>query len=207
MGQEIADLVLSTGADGAPLALIGFIDDDRSLHGREILGVPVLGGREWLSESQAFVAIGVGAPAVRRRIVAKLRAADARFAPALVHPYAHVGLGSEVADGTVIACGAILTADVRVGVFAIVNAAATVSHNARLADYSTVAPGAHLAGNVTVGEGSDIGIGASVVQGTTIGEWSIVGAGAAVIGDVEPTTTVVGCPARVVASRSPGWQE
>jgi serine acetyltransferase len=34
-----------------------------------------------------------------------------------------------------------------------------------------------------------------------------VGAGAVVIDDVAANTTVVGCPARVVSRRSPGWQE
>lgn len=207
MGQEVADIVKAAVADGTPWRLIGFIDDDSSLYGREVLGFPVLGDHRWLSDHRAAVAIGVGAPAARRRASAVARSAGAVEAPALVHPTAHLGLGVELDSGTIVGAHATLTVDVLVGHFAIVNVGATVSHNARLADFATVAPGAHLAGNVHLGEGADVGIGASVTQGNTIGDWAIVGAGAVVIGDVEANTTVVGCPARVVDSRPAGWQQ
>jgi sugar O-acyltransferase (sialic acid O-acetyltransferase NeuD family) len=205
MGQEVADIVSAAVADGSDWRLIGFIDDDSSLHGREVLGLPVLGDHRWLSDHKAAVAIGVGAPAARCRAWAAAQSVGAVDAPTLVHPTAYLGLGVELDSGTMVGAHATLTADVVVGRFAIVNVGATVSHNARLADFATVAPGAHLAGNVHLGEGADVGIGASVTQGNAIGEWSIVGAGAVVIDDVEANTTVVGCPARVVDSRPAGW--
>jgi sugar O-acyltransferase (sialic acid O-acetyltransferase NeuD family) len=207
MGQELADIVSAAVADGTPWRLIGFIDENSSLHGRDVLGFPVLGDHRWLSAHRAAVAIGVGAPAVRRSAWAAALSVGAVNAPALVHPTAYLGLGVELGAGTVVGAQAVMTADVVVGRFGIVNAGATVSHNARLSDFATVAPGAHLAGNVHLGEGADVGIGASVTQGNAIGEWAIVGAGAVVIGDVEANTTVVGCPARVVDRRPAGWHE
>jgi sugar O-acyltransferase (sialic acid O-acetyltransferase NeuD family) len=209
MGQEVADLVLAAAADGARWRLIGFLDDDSSLHGLEVLGLPVLGDHRWLSGRRAAVAMGVGAPASRRRAWAAVQSmgSEAVETPVLVHPAAYAGLGVEIGPGTVVGAQATLTADVLVGRFAIVNVGATVSHNARLADFATVAPGAHLAGNVTLGEGADVGTGASVIQGKAVGAWSVVGAGAVVIDDVEADTTVVGCPARVVDRRPAGWQE
>jgi sugar O-acyltransferase (sialic acid O-acetyltransferase NeuD family) len=215
MGQEVADLVgfgsaiggASRTATRTSWHLIGFLDDDRARHGQEVLGVPVLGGREWLSGRSVAVVVAIGAPAARRHAWHLVRSMGVTEAPALIHDAAYVGRGCQVGQGTIVAAHATLTADVTVGSFAIVNAGATVSHNARMADFATVAPGAHLAGNVVVGEGADIGIGSSVVQGRTVGEWSIVGAGAVVITDVPPDTTVVGCPARVIATRAAGWQQ
>jgi sugar O-acyltransferase (sialic acid O-acetyltransferase NeuD family) len=207
MGQEVADIVRAGSSDGARFRLIGFIDDDSTLHGQEVLGLPVLGDHRWLSEHQAALAIGVGAPAARRRALMTAQSIGFVETPALVHPAAYVGLGVELGEGTLVGAHATLTADVAVGRFAIVNVGATLSHNARLGDFATVAPGAHVAGNVHLGEGADVGIGASVTQGNTIGAWSIIGAGTVVIGDVEPYTTVVGCPARVVDRRPAGWQE
>jgi acetyltransferase-like isoleucine patch superfamily enzyme len=118
-----------------------------------------------------------------------------------------VGAGTRLGEGTIVAAHATLTTEVTVGRFGVVNVAASVSHRACLGDFTTVAPGARLAGEVRVGEGVDVGMGALVVQGRTLGPWSIVGAGAVVVGDVEADTTVLGCPARVVATRSRGWQK
>lgn len=201
MGQEIADLVVASGGSVA-----GFVDDDPELAGRTILGLPVLGGREWLSGRTVEVVLGVGSPASRKKTWRALCSPGTHAPPPMVHPTAYVGVGCTLGAGSIVAAGATLTADVEVGRFVIVNAGATVSHNCRLADYATVAPGVHLAGNVQVHEGADVGIGASVIQGLSVGEWSIVGAGATVIRDVAPNTTVVGCPARVIAERTPGWQ-
>lgn len=205
MGQEVADLVGSLGCAG--WNPVGFVDDDPALAGREVLGLPVLGGVDWLRERSGSIVLAFGAPAVRLRARETLDSLGGYAAPALVHSSALVGRGCSVEDGAIVAAHAVLTADIIVGRLAIVNVGATVSHNCRLADFATIAPGVHLAGNVRLGQGADIGIGASIVQGTEVGEWSIVGAGAVVVDDVEANTTVVGCPARVVATRQPGWQK
>ncbi len=201
MGQEVADLACSAG-----IKVHGFVDDRADLIGREILGLPVLGDRTWLAGRDVPVFLAVGSPAGRKRVRVELRSMEIPEPPALVHPAAYVGLGCRIGAGSIVAAGATLTADVLVGRYVIVNAGATVSHNSRLADFATIAPGAHLAGNTTVEEGADVGIGASAIQGLTVGAWSVVGAGAVVIRDVAPNTTVVGCPARVIATRDEGWQ-
>jgi sugar O-acyltransferase (sialic acid O-acetyltransferase NeuD family) len=200
MGQEVADLAILAGRQ-----VLGFVDDNPELHGQEILGLPVLGDRSWLGGREVPVFVAVGAPASRRRVTSELHVLGVGESAALVHPTAYVGRGCEVGRGSVVAAAATLTADVHLGRNVIVNAGSTVSHNSRLADFATVAPGAHLAGNTLVGEGADVGIGASVIQGLSIGAWSVVGAGAVVIDDVEADQTVVGCPARVIATRPPGW--
>jgi sugar O-acyltransferase (sialic acid O-acetyltransferase NeuD family) len=207
MGQEVADIIQAAGSDGSRWNLIGFVDDDDALHGLEVLGLPVLGDHHWLSGRRVALAMGVGAPAARRRAWAAAQSVGAVEAPALVHPTAYMGVGVGLGEGTIVGAHATMTADVVIGRFGIVNVGATVSHNARLDDFATVAPGAHLAGGVRVGEGADIGIGASVTQGNTIGAWAIVGAGTVVIRDVAANTTVVGSPARVVDTRPAGWQE
>lgn len=200
MGQEAADAAISAGWQ-----ILGFVDDDPRLTGHSVLGLPVLGRRDWFESHTVSAVVAVGSPAARRKVSAELASLGVTDTPALVHRSAYVGLGCQIGPGSIIAAGATLTADVQIGRFSIVNAGATVSHNSRLADFATVAPGANLAGSTTVGEGADIGIGAAIIQGLTVGEWSVVGAGAAVIRDVEPNTTVVGCPARAISTRAPGW--
>jgi acetyltransferase-like isoleucine patch superfamily enzyme len=51
---------------------------------------------------------------------------------------------------------------------------------------------------IVIKQGATVGAGAVVLPGITIGESAMVGAGAVVTKDVEPSTVVVGNPARVV---------
>ncbi|KAI5077150.1 hypothetical protein GOP47_0006974 [Adiantum capillus-veneris] len=53
-----------------------------------------------------------------------------------------------------------------------------------------------------IGEGVLIGAGASIIGNIRVGEGAKVGAGAVVLIDVPPRTTAVGCPARLVGSRT-----
>ena len=213
MGQEAADIIRAATQDRNGRGcdqigrLVGFVDDDQRLHSAKVMGLEVLGSRSWLAGRDVEVVVAVGSPAARRRTCDELRGEGVRFASPLVHPRACIGEGCRLGTGAIVAANATLTVDVEIGNFGIVNVNASVSHNCRLGDFVTVAPGANLAGNVTVDEGADVGIGASVIQGRHIGAWSVIGAGAVVIADVDPDTTVVGVPARVVSKRQPGWQQ
>jgi sugar O-acyltransferase (sialic acid O-acetyltransferase NeuD family) len=195
MGRETAAWIADIGRGDA---LLGFLDDDASLHGSEVAQLPVLGGLDWLHDrDDVEVAVAIGAPAARARLLARLDA-DAVNLATIVHPSATIGRRVSIAPGVIICPGAVLTCDIRVGSGAIVNYGALIGHDAVLGAACFIAPGAHLAGDVTVGDQADIGIGASVLQGRTIGNRAVVGAGAVVIDDVLPDTTVVGVPARPI---------
>src|SRR5579864_958576 len=103
MGQEVADLALSTGRQ-----VVGFIDDRQDLIGQLVLGVLVLGDRSWLAGRQVEVCVAIGAPAGRRRASVGLKDLGVVQASALVHPTAHVGLGCSVGPGSVVSAGATL---------------------------------------------------------------------------------------------------
>lgn len=61
-------------------------------------------------------------------------------------------------------------------------------------------PRSYRDGGVTIGDGAWIGAGAIILPGVTIGAGAVVGAGSVVTSDVAPGTTVVGNPARPIAS-------
>jgi sugar O-acyltransferase (sialic acid O-acetyltransferase NeuD family) len=186
--------------------LLGHLDDDPALHGREVDGVPVLGGCDLLPELPAArVLVCVGSPrdyAVRARLVRRLDLPARRYAT-LVHPTAVVSDSSSVGPGSVLLAHCVLTAAVRVGAHVVVMPHAVLTHDDEVADFATIASGVRLGGGTRLGRGAYLGSGALVRESTTVGAWSLVGMGSAVLGDVPPGEVWVGSPARRLRAAGP----
>ncbi|OBI15427.1 hypothetical protein A5712_28290 [Mycobacterium sp. E2327] len=154
------------------------------------------------ADRNAWVLAAVGAPAVRRDLVAAWPG-DRFFT--VVSPAAYVDPSCTIGAGSVIAPAAVLTVDVVVGEHCQVNVGATLSHEVHLSSFVTIGPGAHLAGGVHLGDGVFVGVGASISNDLTIASGVVIGAGATVLADVAtPNAVVVGVPASVVKVRE-GW--
>lgn len=203
--RELLACLRASSGRAAEHRLLGFLDDNKRLHGTDVGGLPVLGGLGLLTASMSAI-LGVGYPEAKLRIWRRTGSAAGAW-PSLVAASATLGERIELGEGVFIQEGCVLTADIGVGDFATINVGATISHDCHMGRFVTVSPGAHVGGNVSLGEGAFIGIGANVMQGVSIGEWSLVGAGAAVIGAVPPNTVVAGVPARVIKTRKGGWQD
>ena len=204
--RELRELVDDVNAARPAYELLGFLDDDADRHGREVDGLPVLGGIEWLRrlDRSACAVIGVGSPASRRRVALALEGAGIR-SPVLVHPTAQVSRRAVLGEGCVVTALAQLSTSATLGRHVHLNLGASVSHDCRIDDFGTLAPGVRLSGAVVLGEGCDVGVGAVVLPGVAVGAWSVVGAGAVVTRGLEGDCTAVGVPARVVRRRPAGW--
>jgi len=106
--------------------------------------------------------------------------------------------------GVQLIAGSVVNAATTIGEGVIVNTNASVDHDCTIGDYVHIGPGAVLGGGVTVGDDVLVGLGARVLPGVTIGRGAIVGGGAVVISDVAPGSTVVGVPARPIATPGVG---
>ena len=208
-GREVADILRQQRGQSIGVVL-GFVDDNLSLHGSMLDGLPVLGDLNWLHEDSdakdVSVICAIGEPAVSRRVVSRASGYGLEFANAVstsstVSEFSKLGRGVMVFPGVAVNTGAVIEDH------SILNLSATVSHDTKVGRHTNINPGAHLAGNVTVGEGCYIGMGANVLQGVSIGEWSIVGAGAVVTTDLPANVTAVGVPARIIKTREAGWHE
>lgn len=205
--REVLALLRDINAARFEWDVLGFVDDDAASWGRTLNDLPVLGGRDWLHDAapRPHVAFGIGSPAAKARLSDAVRGASAGF-PKLVHPSAVISKRVELGDGVVITAGNILTTEIRIHDFAMLNLMCTVGHDCDVGRFVTVSPGVNVSGNVTIGEGCDIGTGAAIVQGVAIGEWTIVGAGAVIARDLPANCTAVGVPAKPIKVREPGWQ-
>ena len=207
-GREVLDVFEALRAAGESWNVLGFLDDAPERRGTTVRGLPVLGGVSWLTERQASARpqafIGIGSTVVRWRIAERLAGWGVQF-PTLVHPRASVTPHVELAEGVLIAAGAVLTSSLRMGAHSFLNVGASVSHDCAVGRCCAIQMGARLSGAVTIGNGVEIGVGAVVRQNITIGEWTSVGAGAAVVSAIPSNVIAVGVPARVSETREPGW--
>lgn len=200
-GQVVADILLCAERQGAPVMPIGFVDDDESLHGRLVLGLPVIGKIESLREMDCDgVVVAIGDNRSRWQLVSLVKDLGLSLANA-IHPLATISPSAELGQGVMACAGAIVNTGSTIGDGAILNTGCSVDHHNQIGACAHVGPGAHLGGAVSVGEGALVGIGAIVVPGRAIGPWAIVGAGSTVTKDLPGHCTAVGSPARVVRRR------
>jgi sugar O-acyltransferase (sialic acid O-acetyltransferase NeuD family) len=150
-----------------------------------------------LSEGGDLV-MGIAAPHIRARVAARLGGRDGISWPVLVHPWADVEPTVALAAGVVVASGSIVTVDVEISAWSMLNLSVTVGHDARIGQFCMINPQAVISGNVSIEDEVLIGAGAVILEGRRVGNGATIGAGALVATDVEPGSTVVGAPARPI---------
>lgn len=199
-GREVAWLVDRINAKNPEWKLLGFIDDNPEMNGKELNGYKVLGTTEDMKNyPDAYAVCAVGSSKVRKIIVNKVKAADPKrkFA-VLIDPSVRMSDYVEIGDGTIICAQTIITVNIKIGENVIMNLNCTVGHDAVIGDFVTMYPDANVSGITTVGECTELGTGMQVIQGVSIGSGSIVGAGAVVIRDIPDKCTAVGNPAKPI---------
>jgi sugar O-acyltransferase (sialic acid O-acetyltransferase NeuD family) len=176
--------------------IAGILDDNPALKGRQVLGIPVLGGRGLLPQLRQkgllLAANGVGGIldiAVRVRLFEMLAQAGFDF-PALAHPRAMVEPSATLGEGVQVFANAYVGSSAVLHSRCMVNTGAIVSHDCEIGAYSHIAPGAMLAGHVHVGQRSLVGMGVTTAIGIRIGDGVRIGNGAVVYADV-PDKTIV----------------
>jgi len=182
---------------GKAWVLAGFLDDNPEAlrpFGDFAPVRPLAGHRPSAGE---LYLCGLGLPAAKEKLIAPLLAVGAEFIT-FVHPRAHLGARVKLGKGVVICPGAVLSTDIVLGDFAMVNLNSTVGHDAELGAWSTLSAHCDLTGHVKVADRVFLGSHATIIPGKKVGGNSVVGAGAVVITDIPAGVTVVGNPARVL---------
>jgi sugar O-acyltransferase (sialic acid O-acetyltransferase NeuD family) len=190
-GKSLIDLLRSLGV----YRVAGIIDDGLE-PGRQVMGVPVLGGQNALPGlagrgiRQAVNAVGgLGDMSIRIKVFHLL--GEAGFTcPAVVHPSAFVEASATLSPGAQVFPHAYVGSEASIGFGSIVNTGAIVSHDCRIGSYVNISPGAMLAGEVHVGDGTLIGMGVTVNLGVKVGAKCRLGNGSTVKSDV-PTGGIV----------------
>ena len=176
------------------------LDDDATKHGRELIGVPIVGPLDLLAEADptrdAVVNLVARTCGRRTAMRTKIAAHGIPFV-GLVHPtvdLAWTGLGDDV----LVYEQAVISPETSLGVGSVVFMRAVIGHEAQLGPGCIVAAGAVLNARVRLGDGVYVGSNASVLPEVSIGDGATIGANSMVLADVPAGATVVGVPGQVV---------
>ena len=179
--------------------IIGYIDDGVAL-GTNINGHKVLGGVDFLIERSEPLAVicAIGASKTRYKVVEKIRNNSYLTFPNIIDPSVYLSDLIQWGVGNIVCAGCILTVNISIGDFCIVNLDCTVGHDAELSSYVTAYPSVNISGSTCFGECVEIGTGVQILQGRSIGAGTIVGAGAVVVKDLPEECTAVGSPCKPI---------
>jgi sugar O-acyltransferase (sialic acid O-acetyltransferase NeuD family) len=194
-GQVVVDILRAMQHDRGTVRPVAFVDDNASLIGMNVIGLPVTSNLDDLKKRGIAVALGVGNNRDRSRL-GRSALADGIRVIAAVHPRAHIAADVRLGRGIAVCAGVVVNIGAVVHDWAILNTSCSVDHHCIIGTSAHIAPGAHLGGTVTVGAGALVGVGCSVRPGCSIGEGAIVGVGSAVVSDLEPNGCYSGVPAR-----------
>lgn len=200
LGREVLLLVQQLNENRSTWDVRGFYDDQAPAT-PTVAGLPYLGTSADLNATAEplAVAVAVGSPAGRAAVVARLTAPHLSF-PVLVHPRVALARQQRIAlgEGCIIQQGCILTCDIELGRFVLLNLGCTVGHDAVLADFCSLMPHANVSGTAHLETGVYLGTSATIIQGVCIGQHAVVGAGAVAVRDIPANVTAVGVPAKVI---------
>lgn len=196
-GSVIADLLLAMQKSDPDLIPVGYLDDNPALKGKEILGLPVLGGLDEMEPgSYDGLVISIGNIETRKKVFDRLSSRGEKFVNA-IHPSAQLGRNVEFGAGTVIVACTTINPLVRIGENVMVGSNVVISHDSVIGSHSFITMGSLIGGACRIGEGCWIGMGARILPECQVGRGTIVGAGAVVCEDLPENVLAVGIPAKI----------
>ena len=141
--------------------------------------------------------VGIGSPDIKKRAVEHAISIGIKPADTIVHSKAFLQANDiSVGYGGVICPGVIVTTNVQIEDYVVLNLNSTIGHDCKIGRFVTCNPGSQISGGVEIGDSVVIGVGACVKEYTKIAAHTIVGAQAFVSRDITEPGTYVGIPAR-----------
>lgn len=195
-GREVASLARECCRAGRLAEVSGFLDENPRALDAYLGYPPILGTASDIHRFKDHCfAFGIGASAVKRRLVKDLKISLESFA-SLIHPTVIVRENVTLGAGAVVFHNCNLSCEVSIGNFVAIQGFSTIGHDASVGDYCHIHSFAFVGGEATVSEGAQLGVRATVLPRLKIGADATVGAGSVVVRSVAARTTVFGNPAR-----------
>lgn len=202
-GREVLTMIQHINEQKSTYNFIGFFDDGIPVSSI-VNGYRVLGGIEELNswDKELNIVVAIGSPAIKKKVVEAIFNSKINF-PTLIHPSVIVGdyNNIRIGKGCLICAYSIITCNIEIKDFVIINLACTVGHDTMIERYCSFMPTVNISGEVLIKEGVYAGTGTKIINQLEIGEWTTIGAGAVVAKALPAYCTAVGVPAKPVKFR------
>ena len=199
-GREIEWLIKRINKNKPTYEMIGYADDGKEKE-EKIGHSKVMYTTDELCEinEKINIVIAIGNSKVRKKIAEKLQKNSNLNFPNIIDP--EVILDNEevkLGKGNIICAHTVMTVNIEIGNFNIINLDCTIGHDDILKDFVTIYPSVNVSGNVMINDCCEIGTGTQIIQGLSICENVIIGASAAVVKNIEESGTYVGIPTKKI---------
>jgi sugar O-acyltransferase (sialic acid O-acetyltransferase NeuD family) len=172
LGKEVAYYIKSINKIEPKFTIIGFIDDNRSLLGSEIVyGLKVIGTSDLLLEDDfktKHICIAIANNTVRTSIVEKLKDRNFIF-PNIIDPSVNFDDSNRIGVGNIIGHHVMLTCNISIGNFNIFNGSSAFGHDVTISDFNLFGPRTSISGCVRIGNLNTFNLNSSIIQNLTIG--------------------------------------
>ena len=198
-GREVKTMLDSINLGSPTFNFLGFYDDGFE-KGAVLNNFPVLGGVEDINTlmEPCSIVIAIGDPQTKKAIYDKINNTNIDY-PNIIHPNVLISNDFvELGVGNIICAGCIITCNIVIKDFVILNLMCTVGHDTTISSFSSFMPSINISGEVFIHEKVYVGTGAKIINLLEIGENTIVGAGAVVSKSLPANCTAVGIPAKPI---------
>lgn len=198
-GREIACLIKTINNVNHTWNLIGFFDDGLEKDSQEQYG-PVLGGIDELNkwDKPISLIIAIGKPATVKEVVEKIDNTNVDF-PNIISPevffmdIASVSMG----HGNIICPFSLVSCNVKLGNFNLLNVYTQVGHDCEMGDYNIVMPSVNISGGLRIGNCNLFGVKSTVTQYKKIGNHVVIAPGAVMMRNGKDGKMYSGNPAKI----------
>ena len=144
------------------------------------------------------VLVAIGDPNIRKKIILEL--------PQNTEYYTYIDKRAHILDkknvnigsGSIITAGCVLTTDIIIRNFTILNLNTTIGHESYLGDFVTTTPGVHISGNTNIGSNCYFGSGSVVRNKITICPDVTIGMNGVVTKDIYEPGIYAGVPIKKI---------
>lgn len=200
-GREVLTLIQDINKIEATWNILGFFDDGYDI-GYVTHDLKVLGGTKELLEwnKPLSIVIAIGTPNIKKKIFEIISSNKLIEYPTLIHPTVIIGDKDyvQIGKGCILCAYTIVTCDIQIGDFVILNLACTLGHDTIIKDFCAFMPSCNISGECIIEDSVYCGTGVKIINRTSIGKEAIIGAGAIVVKPLPAKCTAVGSPAKAI---------